>query len=196
MTPTTSQYSIRSLLVTMVTIGMVLAYVRVFGNDGLLLAALGLTGAVVCGGVIGWLNGRLVETLTWSLVGGALALCCVLSADGVTMFQKAYWVAVGVLGGTLAGVVRPGQWRDRITWTLALWVAFSIASILYAGFWTALFDLFLTLPVLAALTVLVEVVTRLQAKYHTALDVWAAGLVFAVIAGNYGAIIVWNLWYA
>lgn len=192
------QFSLRSLLVTIVTVSMVLAYVRMFGTHGLRLGAYAFLIALFVGGNLGWMvwNGkRFVETLTWSLVGTILAMCCVLSADRLESFQEYYWVNVGAITGAFSGVLWPGSIRRRVQWGVYCWVL--CAATLYWG-WRleGLFDWLLTLPVAIGLQLLVEVVARLQAKYHTALDMWAAGIVFAVIAGNFGAIVVWNLWYS
>ena len=190
------QFSLRSLLVTTVTIALVLGYVRLFGPEAMQLAIFGVLGSLVWGGVLGWFGGRLMETLTWSQLGAVLALCCVVSAYQVTPFQKMYWLNVGVIGGAFAGFVVPGRWWQRIAWTLALWIPFAAISQIFGEGMNGLLDLLMTLPVLAALAFLAELVARLQRDYHTAFDIWALGLVFAVIAGNYGSVIVWNLWYA
>lgn len=190
------QFSLRSVLVTTVTIALVLGFVRMFGQDAVQLALLSILGALIWGGVLGWFGGRLMESLTWSQLGGALALCCVVSSYHVTPFQQLYWLNVGVVGGAFAGYVAPGRWWQRLAWTLALWIPFSAISLVFGEGLNGLLDLLMTLPILAALALLAELIARLQQRYHTALDVWALGLVFAVIAGNYGAVLVWNLWYA
>ena len=203
-----SQYSLRSLLVSMVTMGMVLAYARMFGEQGIWLTMLTGAAGLAAGGILGSLSGRVSEALTWSLVGGVLGLCCVLSADQqVALFQRIYWIMVGVIGGAYAGSLPPVAWQLRIITTLILWFVFALVSLVVnlgtilgslfitGGEWYNLFDAALALPVIGGLMVLAETVRQLQQKYHTALDVWAAGLVFAVIAGNFGAILVWNLWY-
>ncbi|QDU28165.1 hypothetical protein ETAA8_32650 [Anatilimnocola aggregata] len=198
-----TQFSLRSLLCTMVTVSMVFAYVRLFGTEGANLTVL-MVASAVCGSVLGIGSGRAMETLMWTFVGGSLALCCVLSADNhVSMPQKYYWVEVGVFGGAYAGYIAPGAWKWRIIGVLTIWLKFALVSLLgaigplaYFDEWNALFDALLTLPVLLGLTVLVEAIYWLQRRHHIALDVWAAGIVFAVIAGNFGAVVVWNLWYA
>lgn len=202
------QYSLRSLLVTMVTASMLLAYVRLFGSEGMWLTLLTVGAGLLGGGFLGWLAGRMVECLTWSLVGGVLALCCVLSADmHVTLFQKIFWIMVGVVTGAYAGFLKVGDWRSRAAFTVILWLQFGLiyvignlgpllASMFIGDAGLSLLDALLALPVIGGLMVLVEIVGRLQQKHHTALDMWAAGLIFAVIAGNYGAIVVWNLLYA
>lgn len=193
---TEQQFSLRSLLVTIVTVSMVLAYVRMFGEPGLRLGAYGVLLALVCGAVLGWIGKRLVETLTWSLVGAILALCCVLSADRIEAFQAYYWLNVGALTGAVGGVMQPGSFLRRSFGVLFCWLAGVLNLVVVGRVSEGIFDWLLTLPVTIGLQLLIEVVTRLQAKYHTALDMWAAGIVFAVIAGNFGAIVVWNLWYS
>jgi hypothetical protein len=187
------QFSLRSVLVTTVTIALVLGFVRSFGPDAVELAILSVVGALIWGCVLGWFSERFMETVTWSQLGGALTLCCVVSSNQVTSFQQSYWLNVGTIGGALAGFVAPGHWRQRIAWTLGLWVTFSAISIIGDQ---ELLDLLLTLPVLAGLAFLAEIIARLQLRYRTAFDFWALGLVFAVIAGNYGAVLIWKLWYA
>lgn len=190
------QFSLRSVLITTVTIALVLGFVRMFGPSAVQLALFSICGALIWGGVLGWFGGRLMETLTWSQLGGALALCCVVSSYQVTPFQQLYWLNVGVVGGAFAGFVAPGRWGQRIAWTLALWIPLGAIAVVFGEELNGLLDLLMTLPILAALALLAELIARLQQRYHTAFDVWALGLVFAVIAGNYGAVVVWNLWYA
>lgn len=190
------QYSLRSLLVTIVTVSMVLAYVRMFGEHGLRLGAYGVLLASVVGLVLGWIGKRVVETLTWSLVGAVLALCCVLSADRIEEYQGYYWVNVGAFTGAIGGVMRPGSILRRTFGVLFCWLVGVLYLVALGRASDGAFDWLLTLPVAIGVQLLVEVVARLQAKYHTALDMWAAGIVFAVIAGNFGAIVVWNLWYS
>src|SRR5688572_5383895 len=108
----TRQFSLRSLLCTIVTISMVLAYVRLFGDEGIQLAFINLVLGIVIGGIGGWSVGRFVDTLTWSLVGGTLALCCVLTEDRLPREPQLYWVVIGSIGGMLAGAVRPGHVRS------------------------------------------------------------------------------------
>lgn len=190
------QFSLRSLLVTIVTVSMVLAYVRMFGEQGVRLGVYGVLLALVCGGVLGWIGKRLVETMTWSMVGAVLALCCVLSADRIEAFQGYYWVNVGAFTGAIGGVMLPGSILRRSFGVLFCWLVGVLYLYVLGRVSDGMFDWLLTLPVAIGLQFLVEVVARLQAKYHTALDMWAAGIVFAVIAGNFGAIVVWNLWYS
>jgi hypothetical protein len=190
------QFSLRSLFVTIVTVSMVLAYVRMFGAPGLRLGGFGLLFALVVGVVLGLIGKRLVETLTWSLVGVVLALCCVLSADRIEAFQAYYWLNVGAFTGAVGGVMQPGSFLRRSFGVLFCWLVGVLQLVVLGRVSEGMFDWLLTLPVTIGLQSLIEVVTRLQAKYHTALDMWAAGIVFAVIAGNFGAIVVWNLWYS
>jgi hypothetical protein len=190
------QFSLRSLLVTIVTVSMALAYVRMFGDQGLRLGVYGVLLGAVFGLVLGWIGKRFVETLTWSLVGTVLALCCVLSADRIEEFQGYYWVNVGAFTGAIGGVILPGSILRRLFGVLFCWLVGVLYLFVLGRVSDGAFDWLLTLPVAIGLQILIEVVARLQAKYHTALDMWAAGIVFAVIAGNFGAIVVWNLWYS
>lgn len=196
---TATQYSLRSLLVTMITVSMVLAYVRMFGQSAVNMAFIGIAVAAVVGGFAGWTAGRVVETLIWSLLCSTLLLCCVISADRLTSDQVVHWLTVGAVTGTLAGVLRLRDIRWRVAATasvlLVLWLIVGVAYRLFTNPDVTGFDWLLTLPVAIALLLLVQLVTWLEHKYHTSVDVWAAGLVFAVIAGNFGAIVVWNLWY-
>lgn len=192
----TQQYSLRSLLVTTVTVSMVLAFVRMFGVEGFRLAAYVTLLALLGGGLFGWLWGRLVETLTWSMVGGVLALFCVLSAGRLEPFQQTYWLDVGVITGALAGRLLTASISLRLGWGVVCWLLCGLTLVIKSPFDDGWFDWLLTLPVAMGLQLLVEAVARLQAKYHTTLDMWAAGIVFAVIVGNFGAIIVWSLWYS
>lgn len=194
------QFSLRSLLCTMVTISMVLAYVRLFDASAVPLALGGLAWAVACGGFIGWRAGRFVETLTWAIVGGALALVCVLmaaKAERLPLVTQGYWVALGISGGLLAGVIDPGKWRARLVAIGVQWLCFTgISLLINDGVEFVLLDTVVALPVLAGLSLLAEVAADLQRRYRTALDLLAGSLILAVIAGNFGAILVWNWFYA
>ena len=190
-----SQFSLRSLLVTTLTCGMLLAYVRMFGEEGVSFAIGGLLMAGLSGALLGWAAGRFLQTLTWSLVGTSLILCCVLSAGRLDSYQVAWWLVVGSIISTVAGVLPTGNMKLRLASAIGLWLIVSAALTIFGEIDLLWFDWLLALPVALGVMLLVEAVSWLQAKYHTALDMWAAGLVFAVIAGNFGAVVIWNLWY-
>jgi hypothetical protein len=196
----TRQFSLRALFSTMVTISMVLAYVRLFDATAVPLALGGLAWAVVCGGLIGWRAGRMVETLTWAIVGGALALICVLmaaEAERLPLITQGYWLALGVSGGLLAGVIEPGKWRLRLLAVVVQWICFTGISLLVSdSLGLVMLDAVVALPALAGLSLLAEVAADLQRRYRTALDLLAGSLILAVIMGNFGAILVWNWFYA
>ncbi|WP_254509690.1 hypothetical protein [Anatilimnocola floriformis] len=190
-----SQYSLRSLLVTMFTASMVLAYVRLFGDWAMIAATTGFFATLVIGIAVGWISGRLASTLTWAVVCYALILCSMLSSYRLDQIQVVYWLTIAALIGTIAGVAPAGQIGYRLISGCGFWLLAGSILWLRGDLSELWIDWLLTLLVAVGLLLLVEVVDRLQKQYHTALDVWAAGLVFAVIAGNFGAILVWNLWY-
>ena len=191
-----SQFSLRSLLVSTFTAAMVLGYVRLFGEWATSMALIGFGLALSMGVVVGWLSGRFAQTLIWALVCYVLILCSMLSSYRLDQIQVVHWLAVGSLIGTLAGVNRVGQVGFRFLLGVGFWLLVGLAQWLHGDLAELWIDWLLTLLVAVALLELVEVVDWLQKKYRTPLDMWAAGLVFAVIAGNFGAIVVWNLWYA
>src|SRR5687768_297355 len=154
----TRQFSLRSLLCTIVTISIVLAYVRLFGEEGIQLAFINLALGIVIGGIGGWSVGRFVETLTWSLVGGTLALCCVLTEDRLPRDQQLYWLVIGTFGSMLAGAVRPGHVSWRIGLILVTWLcclAYWIVWYSSVNFW--LLDALATLPALGFFAIVAEV---------------------------------------
>jgi len=194
MQPTSSQFSLRSILSTMITVSMVLAYVRVFGSQGLLPAIAGSLLALVAGMLVGWMRGRLMESVTWALVGNAIALCCVLSADRISLVQQLFWVSVGGITGATAGSIKPRHWQERLLVTICLAaIAKEAGSRLGNG---DIVEVLFAPLAIVGLMLLVEFVGQHQMRRRIALDVWAAGIIFAVIAGNFGAVVVWNLWYA
>ncbi|WP_425613781.1 hypothetical protein NA78x_003622 [Anatilimnocola sp. NA78] len=197
MQPTTSQFSLRSMLSTMLTVSMVLAYVRVFGSHGLLPAIVGCSVAIVAGMLVGWARGRLVEAVTWALVGNAIALCCVLSADRISLAQQLFWVCVAGITGAVAGSIQPRHWQQRIWTSVALAAIAAPLGMLVDNRSTQpeFVEMVLAPAAILGLMLLVEFVGQHQMRRRIALDVWAAGIIFAVIAGNFGAVVVWNLWY-
>jgi hypothetical protein len=176
---------------------MVLAYVRLFERQGVRLAAINLVIGTIVGVICGWLAGRVVATLTWTLLGGTLALLCVLSADRLPIEQQLYWLTVGLGGGMFAGAIPPGNARLRGISVLAIWCCLLWRSVVQYHNWSlVLLDAVVTLPALGGLAILAEVYSYFEHRHRTPLDLWAAALILAVVAGNFGAIVVWNLWYA
>jgi hypothetical protein len=190
-----SQFSLRSLLRTVVTVSMLLAYVRLFGTAAFAPAGVGLAFALVVGAVLGIYSQRRMESVTWALVGYAMALCCALSAVRLSEAQLYYWILLGGMAGGVAGAVPIYQLRTRL-----------LLAVLLAAVWVPMgifittdgppLDAVLSVAVIAGLLLLAEVVGRDQQHHRIALDAWAAGIVLAVIVGNFLAIGVRNTFYA
>lgn len=190
-----SQFSLQSLLCSMLTVSMLLAYVRMFGEAVLRPAIIGLVFALSWGALVGAVSRRVQQSLTWALVGYAMALCCVLSADRLGMPQFYYWLWLGSMAGGLAGGLPVEEIRNRLVFTAILSAVFVPVGFLVASGERFPIDPLIAPAVILGLLMLTEIVERDQRHHTIALDVWAAGIVFAVIVGNFMAVAVWNYWY-
>lgn len=179
----------------MVGLALTLAYIRPFGEEAFRIALRNAAVGLFCAAVIGTPQRRWIDSLLWSLIGGGAALICTLTLVNVPDSTRAYWSAVGTISGALAGAFRPGFWWAKCWRCLAFWAAIALWRGLDWGRPEEFFDIVLAGPVMLALIGLSEVVGRLQTRYRTATAMWAAGLIFAAILGNYGAVLVWRTFY-
>lgn len=181
----TWQFRTSSLLWLTFTAAMTLAYARLFGLQAMGLVALTPIAAAVIGAAVGWRAGRMIDAIYWAAISSTLGAVSVIAAPigGLTFV---FWPLLGALVGGYAGAYRP-----LVTWRS--WLA-SVA--LGAGIWMVLVpksiwsypdlevDLAIAPIIAVGLAFLIRVIDGLQVRYQTSRDAWAAGLVFAVIAGN------------
>lgn len=180
------QFRTSSLLWLTLTAAMVMGYARSFGQGALFIVLAAPILAAVVGASVGAFMGRLPQAIYWAVVGATLGAICVVGAPDVKLAVACFWPILGAAVGALAGSIQP-----RITLT-----GLAGAALLCMGLWAVLrwpldlasntisVDLAIAPLVAAALAALVRLVEWLQARRRTSREVWAAGMIFAVIAGN------------
>jgi hypothetical protein len=100
------QFTIRSLLWLMVTVGMVLAFVRPAESQLLFYAVIAGILGVVLAVILGRPRRRAVEAIYWSLLSLSLALICLAGVNGDFREPLPAWVVVGAIVGAIAGATR------------------------------------------------------------------------------------------
>jgi hypothetical protein len=174
---------------------MTLAYARLFGTWAVLATIATAPLATLLGLAIGAGRARAADATYWGVIGATLGTLCVIAAP-----QPYWWMALWpVLGAVAGGISGAGRMRITIVEVVTACVISGILGALFIsprGVPLAEFGLDLAIaPVVAvAFMGLVQIVNWLQAKYRTSRDAWAAGLVFAVIAGNLWAAMVAGRW--
>jgi hypothetical protein len=168
------------------TAAMVLAYARVFGQDAMLIVLAAPALAAAIGAGVGAFTGRMSQTIYWAVVGATLGAVCVVAAPFANPAVVWFWPLLGAVVGAFAGACQP-----RITWPGLAATALACAALgtmlrgpfgLAAN--TVWVDLAIAPLVAAGLAALVRLVDWLQSRRRTSREVWAAGIIFAVIAGN------------
>jgi hypothetical protein len=180
------QFGVSSLLWLMATIGMCLAFARPFGNDAVALVLVAPVFAVIVGLALSRPGVR-QQAVYWAVVCSALGSICVIPVrlDHVIFV---FWPVVGAVAGAYSGARLP-----RVTaGTLCVAVLFGslfIAINFLPDFprHEFLLDLAGAPMVCVGLAVLIRTIEWLRVRYHTPREIWAAGLVFAVIAGQLAA---------
>ena len=181
------QFTIRSLLWLMVSVAMVLAFVRPAGWRHQETVFIGLGFGVAYAAALGWAVGRVYEVLYWTLLTFALAVVCLAGQFNVSAEQVNAWSSLAIVVGGLAGAIRPGKMGFKVVASAG---AGLLGMLLILG-WSLsledLGDLGLALVVSCAIPILADLFTWARARYHTSYGAWAASLVLAVILGNWGA---------
>jgi len=180
------QFRTSSLLWLTFTAAMVLGYARSFGPGAMLIVLTAPAVAAVIGAGVGAFTCRLPQAIYWAVVGATLGAICVVAAPEADVAVACFWPLMGAAVGAFAGASQP-----RITWIglvatallcVALWATLRGPLGLAASILSV--DLAIAPLVAAALAALIRVVDWLQARRRTSREVWAAGMIFAVIAGN------------
>jgi hypothetical protein len=184
------QFTIRSLLWLMVTLAMVLAFVRPANPQLLPIALAAAVSGTVMGTLIGWQFSRVFDAIFWSLLAVSLATICIAgqpSLSTISWAQVVGWPHSGALAGAIAGAM-PTTWlRMKL---VACMVVAALPLAVLASFqpqWEMWGDVALAAVVGVLLVLLSELFTWARARYHTSYGGWAAALVLAVILGNWGA---------
>ena len=185
------QYRTSSLLWLTFTAAMTLAYARLFGDRALLVMIMTPAVALPIGAGIGSFTRRTADSIYWSIVGALLGAACVVAAP-VDELTTCFWPLLGAVAG---GYTAASQSKVTFITLLKAAVAGAVLVALFQspfpmGADEFLVDLALAPAVAVGLAVLIQIVEWLRAKYHSSRDAWAAGLIFAVIAGNLWAAFV------
>lgn len=188
--PVKWQFSVSSLLWLMVTAGMCLAYARPFGPPAMTLVLAIPLGAVVVGACFAaWYRSE--AAIYWAVVAALLGCVCVIPAH-LSPLTFTFWPCVGGVTGAYCGARLPRvairAWVVALLFGLLFWARFHLPFGM--GDDEFILDLAGAPAVCLALATLIRLVEWLHATYGTSRDAWAAGLVFAVIAGNLGAAVI------
>jgi hypothetical protein len=182
------QFRISSLLWLTFTVAMTLAYGRAFGQRVMLvLMALALVGAGI-GLLLSVVSpSRRGDAIYWGVLGALLGGICVVPAN-LPLFVFWFWPLLGAVVGACAGgrqFYLAGIAAGLMAAVIAAWVWVNTRSPgVHLLLGEAGVDLACVPLAAIALCGLVVVLDRLQARFGTSRDAWAAALVFAVIAGN------------
>jgi hypothetical protein len=181
------QFTIRSLLWLMVTVAMVLAFVRPADWHHRETALIGLGIGVAWAAALGWGVGRVYDVMYWTLLTFALTVVCLAGQPNVTGDQVMAWSSLAIIVGSHSGALRPDQWGLKLA---ACAGGGTLGLLLILG-WDFnledLGDLVLALIVACAVPILSDLFAWARARYRTSYGGWAAALVLAVILGNWGA---------
>jgi hypothetical protein len=186
------QFRTSSLLWLTLTAAMVMGYARSFGTGALFIVLAAPTLAAIVGAGVGAFTGRLPQAIYWAVVGATLGAICVVAAPDVNLAVACFWPILGAAVGAFAGAIQPRITSPALAGAallcVALWAIMRWPLNLAAN--TISVDLAIAPLVAAGLAALVRLVEWLQARRRTSREVWAAGMIFAVIAGNLWAVFI------
>lgn len=184
------QFRTSSLLWLTFTAAMTLAYAREFGERAMLVVALTPLLALAIGAGLGSFTRRASLAMFWAVVGATAGAICVVAAP-VSDLTLVFWPLVGAIAGGFAGADHsPLTWRALLRSMAVGGVVAGLFYLLGGRQGEFYVDAALAPLVSVALTILVRLVDWLQSIRHKSRDAWAAGMIFAVIAGNLWAAFV------
>jgi hypothetical protein len=185
------QFRTSSLLWLTFTAAMTLAYARLYGPwaMGLVLAA--PVAAIAVGCWFGVMLGRMQDAVYWAVVGSLLGSTFAVQPQVQGLMFYVWPLLFGVVGAFAA--TQPSVSRFRLilqcfaAGLLTVWLVYATRLATNLDGWV---DIACGGLAGAAMAGLVGLVDWLRTTYRTSRDAWAAGLVFAVIAGNLWAAFV------
>jgi len=185
--PSKWQFGVSSLLWLMATIGMCLAFARPFGMSAMTLVLVAPLFAILVGSLLARGGGR-QQAIYWAVVCATLGALCVIPAR-VDPLTFVFWPFIGAIAGAYCGARLP-----RVTvgvTSKAIFVGFLFVGLYSLPLRTSRYEFLLDLAcapaVCLSLSVLIRTIEWLRTKYGTPREIWAAGLIFAVIMGNLAA---------
>jgi len=185
------QFRTSSLLWLTFTSAMVLAYARIYGPWAMWLVLAAPLAAVAIGGWFGFLLGRIQEAMYWAVVGSLLGSTFAVQPQVQGLMFYVWPLLFGVVGALAA--TQPTASRLRLipqcaaAGLVTVWLIYATRLSTSLDGWV---DIACGGLAGAAMAGLVGLVDWLQTTYRTSRDAWAAGLIFAVIAGNLWAAFV------
>lgn len=186
------QFSISSLLWLMVTVGMVLAYVQNRRPEAISILSVTLVLAVGAGAAFGTILGRPGDGIYWSLLGTLLATLSALNFPELDAPLVAVWSWVGALSGGMAGAIRPGLLLRKCCVCGVLGLVMMTGGYSIGLVPEPAVDVPFAAVVGVLLAILSDLVHWLHTRYGTSRDMWACGLIFAVIGGSLAAKLLAN----
>lgn len=190
--PAPLQFSIGAMLWLTATVGMVLAYLRAFesrdSRDALFgLASVGV--GLMVGLIAAAITRRPADSIYWSVIGATATFLC---SAGYELYHPSFrygWMLVGAVAGAGSGVTAPGKpLRTMLAGGLgggAVLGAFAVAIPKFRA--ESLIEVAVAVIGGALLGGVVEAICWVESRRRIPRYVTAAGLVFAVIAGNVSA---------
>ncbi len=183
-----AQFSIAAVMWTTFALAAVLGYLRSFGlgTAGIGLAVMLATAVVAA--IIGSITRQMQQVVFWGLLGAAFAFTCVIGATTMSVFMQVGWGMAGGVAGAVCGVVSALKQQPR--WSV---LAGAVTGMLIIGgccIYRGAFTLESIVDVLGAaiacggLAIVIEVIRQIEQKFQTPRHRTAAGLIFAVVAGN------------
>jgi len=185
------QFRTRSLLWLTFTAALTLAYARLFGPWAIALVLLAPLWAVCIGCWFGLMLGRTPDAIYWSVLGSLLGSTFAVQPQVQGVMFYVWPLLFAVVGAfTATGCTVSRLWLVPLC-AMAGLIAVATVQIVYGtGSTDRWVDVFCGGLAGASMSGLVAVVDWLRTTYRTSRDAWAAGLVFAVIAGNLWAALV------
>jgi hypothetical protein len=170
---------------------MTLAYARLYGPWAIALVLVAPFVAVALGCWFGLMLGRMHDAVYWAVVGSLLGSAFAVQPQVQGLMFYAWPLVFGAIGAFAA--TQSASFRVRLiplcaaAGLLTVWLVYATRLATNTEGWV---DIACGGIAGAAMASLVALVDWLQTTYRTSRDAWAAGLIFAVIAGNLWAAFV------
>jgi|GEM_PF-5207751 hypothetical protein len=170
---------------------MTLAYARLYGPWAIALVLVAPFVAVALGCWFGLMLGRMHDAVYWAVIGSLLGSAFAVQPQVRGLMFYAWPLVFSAIGAFAA--TQSASFRLRLiplcvaAGLLTVWLVYATRLATNTEGWV---DIACGGIAGAAMASLVALVDWLQTTYRTSRDAWAAGLMFAVIAGNLWAAFV------
>ena len=183
------QFSLSSLLWLTATVGMVLAYLRAFEAGETLRGVVAVGVGLLVGALAAAMTRRTADALYWAVLGALAAFLCAAGYDVIHPSFRYGWMFVGAVAGAGGGVTAPGRpLRSILVGGMGGGVVLGTFALALPGLTgAALVEVGCAVISGALLGAVIEVICWVESRRRIPRYVTAAGLMFAVIAGNVAA---------